>query len=189
MGLAPSALSHLESALNLFSRVSDHTRAGKIIVSAWQIASTLSFAEWFLISRYCKNSGKGRTWQMVVSYLRVKVLVALRTQVPKWRVKLTNCRRWGVWQDWYHEGHPQLQRPKAVSWRNIRHLQQEPTLRCFYHHLIRRLLGRIIRISKTSMLISTWAMVTTHILVTPLLRCLRWICRCYTNFLIICSNH
>jgi hypothetical protein len=31
MGLAPSALSHLESALNLFSRVSDHARAGKII--------------------------------------------------------------------------------------------------------------------------------------------------------------
>ncbi|KAF8801279.1 hypothetical protein BYT27DRAFT_7235766 [Phlegmacium glaucopus] len=31
MGLAPSALSHLESAFNLFSRVSDHARAGKII--------------------------------------------------------------------------------------------------------------------------------------------------------------
>lgn len=33
MALAPSALSHLESAYNLFARVSDQARTGKILVS------------------------------------------------------------------------------------------------------------------------------------------------------------
>lgn len=34
MGLSRSALSHLDSAHNLFTKVTDHARAGKILVRA-----------------------------------------------------------------------------------------------------------------------------------------------------------
>jgi hypothetical protein len=51
MGLAPSALSHLDSALSLFSRVSDHTRAGKIIPILQKLRERAHIANGNIISQ------------------------------------------------------------------------------------------------------------------------------------------
>lgn len=55
MALAPSALSHLESAYNLFSRVSDQTRTGKILASCHVTLILMLSAYTHIISPFSRN--------------------------------------------------------------------------------------------------------------------------------------